>query len=128
MNRRDPSLLYHPVTATPFQRDAFYTELPPCPALKPYIRCFWGTPEPVRTPAVDIPKPDLVIPDTCMDVIFMLDQAHRTVTAHFCAMDECAHVAGSIAGSAPTFAIRFYAWSAALFADRPPRRQQELHP
>ena len=35
--------LYHPVTAAPFQADASYREVLPTGALRPYIRCFWGT-------------------------------------------------------------------------------------
>ena len=121
MRWRDPSRLYHPVTATPFRRSAFYTELPPCPALKPYIRCFWGTPEPVRTPAVDVPKPDLVIPDTCTDIIFTLDYTYNTMKGIYCAMGEDAIRTGGSAEPrlTSTFAIRFYAWTAALFAERP---------
>lgn len=121
MDWRDPSLLYHPITATPFRHSEFYTEMPPCPALQPYIRCFWGTPTPVHTPAVDIPKPDLVIPDTCTDIIFTLDYTHSTIESIYCAMGEDAIHTGGSAESVvtSTFAIRFYAWTAALFAERP---------
>ena len=121
MTSRDPSRLFHPITATPFQRDAFYTELPPCDALGPYIRCFWGTPEPVRTPAVDTSTPRLVIPDACTDIIFTLDYTHHTMDGIYCAMGEDAILAGASAESTltSTFAIRFYAWTATLFAERP---------
>ena len=35
--------IYHPITATPFQCTQDYMEFAPCDALKPYIRCFWGS-------------------------------------------------------------------------------------
>ena len=121
MSRLDPSRLFYPMTATPFQRDAFYTELPPCPALKPYIRCFWGMPEPVRTPAADTSRPRLVIPDACTDIIFTLDYTHSTIDGIYCAMGEdTIFTSGSPEPTLTSmFAIRFYAWTAALFAERP---------
>lgn len=122
MSRHDPSRLFYPITATPFQRDAFYTELPPCPALKPYIRCFWGMPEPVHTPAVDTSGPPrLVIPDACTDIIFTLDYTHNSIEGIYCAMGEDTFLADGDPESIVTsmFAIRFYAWTAALFAERP---------
>lgn len=43
MNNR---IIYHPLTATPFKRNIFYTELSPCKELHSYIRCYWGTEKP----------------------------------------------------------------------------------
>lgn len=116
---RDLTLRYHPITATPFERSAAYTELPPCDALKPYIRCFWGTPEPVRSTRHSEGNHGIVIPDTCMDIIFDLDYTHQTVQSSFCAIDENSYrtSGGTEASFSSTFAIRFYAWSAVLFAD-----------
>lgn len=34
---------YRPLTATPYQRSETYVEIEPCAALKPCIRCFWGS-------------------------------------------------------------------------------------
>ena len=64
--------LYHPITGTPFQSDETYREVTPCAALAPYIRCFWGSEHPL------LARPHeggIVIPDTCMDIIFTLDYA-----------------------------------------------------
>ena len=36
-----------PITAEPFRDSQTYTEILPCDALRPYVRCFWGTREPV---------------------------------------------------------------------------------
>lgn len=117
----DPSFLFRPVIATPFERSAVYTEIAPCNALKPFIRCFWGSPEPVRASDVAA-RPGLVIPDTCMDIIITLDYRQNTVAGGFCALDERAYSARS--GPADqaltsTFAIRFYAWTASLFTEHP---------
>lgn len=109
--------MYRPITGTPFQADETYREIAPCAALAPYIRCFWGSgrPLPERPHAGGI-----VIPDTCMDVIFHIDYAQNRISSSFCALDE--HSAFTVpsdatGGLAATFAIRFYAWTAALFAE-----------
>ena len=111
------SRLYHPVTGTPFQQDATYREVAPCPALAPYIRCFWGSegPQHDRDSAGGI-----VIPDTCMDIIFHIDHRAQRVSASFCGLDESSELtpaSKASGGYAATFAIRFYAWTACLFAE-----------
>lgn len=111
------SRLYHPVTGTPFQRDETYREVAPSAALAPYIRCFWGS----EGPQHDRPAPaGIVIPDTCMDIIFHIDHVAQRVTAAFCALDDTSSLTPASAGGsgyAMTFAIRFYAWTACLFAE-----------
>lgn len=114
---------YHPITGDPFRMDETYWELPPCAALAPYIRCFWGTLHPVVGSDAH-PQPDdrqgLVIPDTCMDIIFDIDYTHNTYDSAFCALDEHSYRTGGKGSSrsiTATFAIRFYAWTASLFAD-----------
>lgn len=108
---------YHPITGKPFQADESYRELLPCLALQPYICCFWGSESPL--PA----RPHeggIVIPDTCMDIIFHIDYANNRISSTFCALDEHSYrtPAGTASGGlSATFAIRFYAWTAALFAE-----------
>lgn len=108
---------YYPLTAAPFLRSDSYCELAPCRALRPYIRCFWGTARPSacgEAPA----EPGLVIPDTCMDIIFQQDCATGQVYSCFCGLDERPYAARAAApGSRLTFAIRFYAWAAIRFAE-----------
>lgn len=58
------SIIYRPLTATPFKRNSFYTEISPSKELQSYIRCYWGT----EKPLIQIENndaPELVIPDTC---------------------------------------------------------------
>jgi len=107
---------YHPITGTPFQQDETYREYAPCAALRPYIRCFWGTERPVALPPGK-DEPGIVIPDTCMDIIFDLNYTQNSAASFFAAIDEGSYRTGGwrSADLTSTFAIRFYAWSAALF-------------
>ena len=111
------SRLYRPITGTPFQADETYREIAPCAALAPYIRCFWGSeiPLPARPHAEGI-----VIPDTCMDIIFDIDYAHNRVSSAFCTLDERSYrtpASTESSGLSATFAIRFYAWTVKLFTE-----------
>ena len=113
------SIIYHPLTATPFKRNSFYTEIPPSKELQSHIRCYWGTENPlIQIENDDVPE--LVIPDTCVDIIYHIDYTNNTVTGGFCGINDCsfhAHSSGTIGHMVSTFAIRFYAWSAYAFAD-----------
>jgi len=116
MNNR---IIYHPLTATPFKRNIFYSELMPCKALSSYIRCYWGTENPLMQVETD-DAPQLIIPDTCVDIIYRIDYTNNAVTGGFYGVNDCsfrAHNSGIIGHKAATFAIRFYAWSAYAFAD-----------
>ena len=109
--------MYHPITGTPFQADETYREVPPCAALAPYIRCFWGS----AYPLPERPhEGGIVIPDTCMDIIFHIDYANNRLSSAFCALDEhsaFSRPSDASGGLAATFAIRFYAWTACLFTE-----------
>jgi AraC-like DNA-binding protein len=112
---------YHPITGEPLRREETYWEALPCDALKPYIRCFWGTLRPIPAGTVQpTHEQGLVIPDTCMDIIFDVDYTGNSYAAAFCTLDEHSYRTGSSgapASTTATFAIRFYAWTACLFAD-----------
>lgn len=113
------SIIYRPLTATPFKRNSFHTELFPCKELESYIRCYWGTENPLIQIEND-DAPELVIPDTCVDIIYHIDYTNNTVTGGFCGINDCsfhAHGSGTIGHMVSTFAIRFYAWSAYAFSD-----------
>lgn len=96
---------FTPVLSTPFGRTG-YSELKPCDALKPYIRCFWSE----NRVADNI----LVIPDTCMDVIFKFGE--NGADSFFCALDERSFYSRN--SGEELFGIRFYAWTAGLFSRR----------
>lgn len=109
---------YFPITATPFKKDNSYIELAPCRALQPYIRCYWGTEKPLIQEERD-PLSKLVIPDTCADIIYNIDESTNTVSGGFCGVNDCSFYTSEKekAGHAvATFSIRFYAWSAYAFA------------
>lgn len=112
--------MYRPVTATPFQCTRDYMEVAPCDALKPYIRCFWGFREAVTREENHAGKTELVIPDTCMDLIFTADFTDNRIDSRFCGIDDRTFVAESAGKAGNTlflFAIRFYPWGAAMFAE-----------
>ena len=116
MNNR---IIYHPLTATPFKTNRFYKELSACRELQSYIKCYWGTENPlIQSENDDSPK--LIILDTCVDIIYHIDYTNHTVTGGFYGINDCsfhAHSSGTIGHKVSTFAIRFFAWSAYAFAD-----------
>lgn len=113
------SIIYHQLTATPFKRNSFYSEIAPSKELQSYIRCYWGTENHLYKIEND-DVPELVIPDTCVDIIYHIDYTDNIVTGGFCGVNDCsfhAHNNGTIGHTVSTFAIRFYAWSAYAFCD-----------
>ncbi len=111
--------IYCLLTATPFKRNSFYTEISPSKELQSYIRCYWGTENPLIQIKND-DAPELVIPDSCVDIIYHIDYTNNTVTGGFCGVNDCSfhtHGNGTIGHMVSTFAIRFYAWSAYAFSD-----------
>lgn len=113
------SKIYHPITASPFLNTPEHREVPPCEVLKPFIRCFWGTSSPAVKRLSDV---EIVIPDTCMDVIFTVNHTDGSLSGLFCGIDDCTQggeVGESLTNAViSTFGIRFYAWTAALFAEK----------
>ncbi|MDE7246423.1 MAG: helix-turn-helix domain-containing protein [Lachnospiraceae bacterium] len=111
-------LFYHPLTATPFKRNISYTELAPCEELRPYVRCYWGT-EKSLTKGESNNAPEIVIPDTCVDIIYYINDTDHTVSGGFCGINDRSFYVPEEADAGhavATFAIRFYAWSAYAFA------------
>lgn len=112
--------MYHPITATPFCNNESYREIPPCDALKPYIRCFWGDTKPMTSRPND-GTIGLIIPDTCMDIIFDVNYTQNICTGIFCALDEHSYQITNRPQNeelTASFAIRFYAWSAIAFTEQ----------
>jgi hypothetical protein len=111
--------LYCPITATPFTQNSAYIEIPPCEALAPYICCYWGTSDNITTVASNEIHHGLVIPDTCMDIILDVNFTDNKIGNSFCGIQDKSFTSSSqnISATICTFAVRFYAWSVALFAD-----------
>lgn len=110
---------YCPLTATPFKKNAFYTEIVPDRRLQSCIRCFWGTKQPVIQAAGEHAS-TIVIPDTCVDLIYRIDYTDNTVTGGFCGINDRSfyvHGSGRPGHLVSVFAIRFYAWAAYAFAN-----------
>ena len=112
------SNMYRPITGEPFRDSDEYCEVAPCAALRPYVRCFWGTkrPVPMQTEQASY---GIVIPDTCMDIIFDINYTQNSYNGFFCTIDEHSYRTGGASGTdtIATFAIRFYAWTAILFSE-----------
>ena len=111
--------MYRPITGAPFLNNSSYREVLPCEALRSYIRCFWGTEKSAPNRA-EKPSPRIVIPDTCMDIIFDIDSSKSRLSGSFCAIDDRSYDIGGAEKRAfsETFGIRFYAWTAVLFSER----------
>lgn len=112
-------IIYHPLTAAPFKNNPAYKEIPPCRALMPYIRCFWGSEQPYRYETKE-ENPEIVIPDTCVDIIYHMDYSDNTITGGFCGVNDksfYAHNNSKPGHMVSTFAVRFYAWSAYVFSE-----------
>ncbi len=110
---------YTPITAMPYRHSDSYVEIEPCAALKPYIRCFWGSRD-IYTLEAGVGTENVVVPDTCMDVIFTVNYTDNSLSDLFCGIDDRAFSGGGtnmVSQCLSVFAVRFYAWSAVLFAE-----------
>lgn len=112
-------MIYRPLTATPFKRGSAYKEIEPCRTLQPYIRCFWGG-------EYDCPDTgmgelsEIVIPDTCVDIIYRMDDACNIITSDFIGINDRSFYAQGhqkTGQKISVFAIRFYAWSVYVFSE-----------
>lgn len=111
--------IYTPLTAAPYKLNKSHIEIPPCDALKPYIRCFWGTPGILSEGKVIELRRVVVVPDTCMDIILEINFTKNEICDNFCGIYNIPFVSleGGNSDKVCTFAVRFYAWSVILFAD-----------
>lgn len=114
------NITYHPLTAMPYRQNEAYRELPPAHhELAKYIRCFWGSGQPYLKQK-EHDAESLVIPDTCVDIIYNIDHTDNTVAGGFCGINDAAFFSASDRGCGhlvSTFAIRFYAWGVYPFAE-----------
>lgn len=117
MNIPDFYKRYKPVTAQPFENSKEHTETAPCDVLKPFVRCFWGSKKPyIKTGN----NTRLIIPDTCTDIVFDIDYTGNRISNRFCGIDDAPFLSdytkrqGRLVSA---FGIRFYPWSAVVFAE-----------
>ncbi len=108
---------YFPLTSIPGRCNSAYSEIPSKGELRQYVRCFWGTDAQKKDDSTDRSNTTLVIPDTCMDIIYSTD-SKGVITSGLCTVDKSAYLV-TMPREVRIFAIRFYAWSAVLFADSP---------
>lgn len=124
------SELYYPITAKPSEASEYL----PVKALRPYIRCFWGTADvltsnqiqgllPDTLPDLSVAHsqagPEIIIPDSCMDIIWEWERDAEEAAGIFCGINDAPFVSGQAGETAGTtfFAVRFYYWGVHLFAD-----------
>ena len=120
---------YTPITAMPYRHSETYVEIEPCAALKPYIRCFWGSKD-IYTQHAGVSAENVVVPDTCMDIIFTVNYTDNSLSGLFCGIDDSAFRGDEKKEKRErlsVFAIRFYAWSAVLFAEESMRSCKNFH-
>lgn len=111
--------IFTPITASPFNSNKDYIEIPPCEALKPYVRCFWGSPQNKSDCPLGTNTQTLVVPDICMDIIINVKTDENKIYSHFCGINNQPFISykNDAENAGFCFAIRFYAWSVALFSD-----------
>lgn len=112
--------IYSPLTATPFKRNVTYNEIEPCQALQPYVRCFWGGDYDCLSNTGTDESSEIVIPDTCVDIIYRMDEAGNIIISDFCGLNDRAFLSSKSQKAGykiSVFAIRFYAWTAYVFSE-----------
>lgn len=112
--------IYRPITAAPFIRDKSHVEIEPCDALKPYVRCFWGSENSYVKDQADELVSRLVVPDTCMDVIFRVNFTDNKLECNFCGINDIPLISDGQSidkTEKSVFGIRFYAWSVVMFSE-----------
>lgn len=111
---------YLPLTATPFKYNSRYKEvLPANMELAEYIRCFWGSTKPYIQKGKESVV-GIIIPDTCVDIIYYIDHTENSVTGGFCGISDMSFVEDVSAKPGhlvSMFAIRFYAWGVYAFSE-----------
>lgn len=104
---------FMPITKNPVPTEA-HVEILPCSELRPYIRCFWGSPK----PHLDVDNDtSIIIPDGCMDIVSHINYSKQTCDSHLCGLNDAyfEYVNDGTHELMSTFGIRFHFWSAHLF-------------
>lgn len=103
--------MYQPHTAAPYRSGGGYREIPPCGGLQPYVKCFWGTDSPLAD--TGIIQEGLIVPDTCMDIIFQVSHTNNNISGKFVGINNEAFYSAGLPKESgrpeirSTFGIRF---------------------
>lgn len=105
--------IYQPLTA----QAATFEGCMPCESLKPFVANYWGT-EDVSQGETNF-EPLLVVPDTCMDVIFDINHTTGVINGQLCGMGETAitFIPVRTTDIISRFSIRFYFWSIHFYSN-----------
>ena len=114
--------IYTPLTAVPFHNSNAFRELAPCPALRGMIRCFWG-----GDSRLSSAQPETIIPDTCCDLIYRVNETTGEISGHFCGVSSEPFVSHPEAQKTSVFGIRFFAWQAYRFSDAAMRETLDIY-
>lgn len=112
-------MIYRPLTAMPFRHNSACNEIAPCRMLQPYVRCFWGGVYDASDTETDEAS-KIVIPDTCVDIIYRIDDMGNFITSDFVGINDRSFFTQGNQNAGHKifrFAIRFYAWSAYVFSE-----------
>lgn len=104
--------MYVPLTANPFCCSEAFRELVPHPALRGMIRCFWG-----GDTWLPGSQPETIIPDTCCDLIYRVNETAGEISGHFCGISSEPFISHAENRNTSLFGIRFFAWQAYRFSD-----------
>lgn len=112
-------MIYRPLTSTPFKQNSEYQEIEPCRMLQPYVRCFWGGEHDFTGIEMD-ESYEIMIPDTCVDIIYVIDDTGYIMYSDFVGINDRGFISPKNYQTEHrefVFAIRFYAWSAYVFCE-----------
>lgn len=87
--------------------------------LQPYVRCFWGGEYDGSNIERD-ESSEIVIPDTCVDIIYRIDDVGNIIASDFVGINDRSFRLQSNTNTGNkifVFAIRFYAWTAYVFSE-----------
>lgn len=121
--------IYVPITATPFRKNVSHVEYEPCEELKPYIRCYWGSEKLYTMKKTEVPDKDLIVPDTCMDVMFYINYTDNKIESRFSGINDSPFSMEEIRDrdmEMSIFAIRFYPWSVVMFSEDSMRQVKNI--
>ena len=104
--------MYTPLTANPFRSSEAFRELAPHPLLRNMIRCFWG-----GDTRLSGAQPETIIPDTCCDLIYRINETTGCISGHFCGVSSEPFLSHDEGKDRSLFGIRFFAWQAYRFSD-----------